>query len=412
MKLTLIPALFLIIISNAIAGKGPIIEGANGDEFYVATETITKQKDGIIRFTYVWNLAVPKVVNGKDVYSAQNKTLADCARNKTALLESNGYSGKDLTGKLISPFKYTPPDWKTNEEGTIGNRVAKQICNDEIAVESPAIKDTSKQFTGDIPQPKSSTNTSSNIISDSERQELTSKVYNFANATILSLNLKKDDVARINDLAIGDKYRKTESDNVVSNGKTVCTLDIKEQISMAVSGKCPMSIFGRDEFAEATFFKLDAKGNEWVVTQINTTIQKPDYEVIIPAIISRWGNPVGSSTIDNSKKPGKLCDTAIPGGSINDQIKKWDCEIDMNNHPVMKFALSPDQKLLSFQRGQANLKLLKSEHKMMNYVSIKEASILITRSDVVDAVEKIKKQTKIYQNEFVTKKNSSKIKDF
>jgi hypothetical protein len=78
----------------------------------------------------------------------------------------------------------------------------------------------------------------------------------------------------------------------------------------------------------------------------------------------------------------------------------------------MKFALSPDQKLLSFKRGQANLKLLKSEHKMMNYVNFKEASILITRTDVGDAIEKIKNQAKIYQNELVRKKNSSKIKDF
>jgi hypothetical protein len=409
MKLKLIPVLFVFIASNALAGKGQIIEGANGDEYYISTETISKQKDGLIKFTYIWNLAVPKVINGKDVNSVQNKLIADCTRNRTGLIESNGYSGKDLKGKLISPYKYVSPDWRQNEDGTIGNRIVKQICDGDVNLATEQTKDAP---TKSLENNSSTSKKTNGLISESEREEFAAKLQNFATNTFKSLNLKKDDVARINDLAVGDKYIISESTNTVSNGKTICTLEIKDPLAISAGGKCPISMFGRDITADATFAKLDTKGSDWVVTQINATIEKPDYDVIIPAIISRWGNPIGSNAIDNSKNPGKLCDKAIPGGSVNDQIRKWDCEIDMNNHPVMKFALSPDQKLLSFKRGQANLKLLKSEHKMMNYVNFKEASILITRTDVGDAIEKIKNQAKIYQNELVRKKNSSKIKDF
>jgi hypothetical protein len=99
---------------------------ANGDDFYVDTDS-TKKTGDIVIFSGLRDLAEPEKNFGS--LSGTGKFKVDCAESKTMLLAYNFFSLNMGKGEIIAAIPIREKKWFYPPQNTIGNKQIQFICS-------------------------------------------------------------------------------------------------------------------------------------------------------------------------------------------------------------------------------------------------------------------------------------------
>ena len=123
-----LPFIFLICFSSNVFAVNWVKYGndANGDNFYVDTDS-TKKIGDVVIFSGLRDLAEPEKNFGS--LSGTGKFKVDCAENKTMLLAYNFFSLNMGKGEIIAAVPIREKKWFFPPQNTIGNKQIQFICN-------------------------------------------------------------------------------------------------------------------------------------------------------------------------------------------------------------------------------------------------------------------------------------------
>jgi len=366
---------FLSILNLSHANK--IIFEENGKKISLL-ESESLQANGN-QLSYSGLIQFPGVIkaNGFDARSAEFRIIVNCnnyegTMTRIYMREKSDGTGQTFDEKIFDTAnpEIFPPDSATYKTAVYACNLAKErglINQARVGVDNDIAAEVNKQL----------------------------------QTQIHSLNIKKNDIAKFNNLHIGDIF--TSVDGLpykVSNGDIECDLNKNANLDTdaILNGNCKIRLFGKENPVTVSFFN-DSR-LKFIPIILSTVIINPDNKLIKNAIQSRWGAPISKSSPDNSQKGNNVCDLVHPNKSLIGRFRNWECKDDLNNNTTFQFVVTPSVSIQEYRKSGATLVISESKARNPAPFSLSAIEIMIT----IDSAQKVILNTSQLESSLKAKK--------